>query len=275
MGGFISFFKTTKGLLTLGFLTIALIAIPVTVYLVQQQQSLQQNAWYTTQSASASCDSNGKVVISAQFTNTEQSDAANAMIVVVKDLQTGSQTSLGVVNPSQSKSGTIQTSSASLPAGVVQFTLTWANGRQGTDTRSANYSAVTTCAQPTATPTLTPTLTPTITLTPTLTPTITLTPTLTPTITLTPTVTIIVTGSLTPTDTPTVTLTPTPTNGQTPPGGPGDGRSDGRSDGGSTSPTPTVAQPTLAPTGPSTTFVNIGIFGILIALIGGILLLGL
>jgi hypothetical protein len=277
MGGIISFFKTTKGLLTLGFLTIALIAIPVTVYLVQQQQSLQQNAWYTTQSASSSCDSNGKVVISAQFTNTEPSGVANAMIVVVKDLQTGSQTSLGVVNPSQSKSGTIQTSNVSLPAGVVQFTLTWADGRQGTDTRSANYSAVTTCAVPTLTPTptqmVTPTPSPIVTLTPT--STITLTPTLTPTITLTPTVTIIVTGSMIPTNTPTVTpttaLTATPTNGQTPPGGPGDGRSDG----GSTSPTPTVAQPTLAPTGPSTTFVNIGIFGILIALIGGILLLGL
>jgi len=291
----LSFFKTRKGLLVLGFLVVALIAIPATVYLVGQQQNLQQNAWYTSQSASAVCGSNGNIVISAQFTNTEPTGAANSMIVVAKDLQTGLQVSLGVVNPTESKTGTIQTSASSLSAGVVQYTLTWADGRSGSDIRSASYNAVAACAVPTSTPTSTPTLTPSNTPTPTISPTpipgATATPTNTPTNTPTPTLTSsptpthtptpTLTNAPTPTDTPTPTLafvptstdTPTPTLAPgttatpTPTNGPA-------TEGINTSLTPTPAEPSLAPTGPLG-IVNIGIIGIIILIISGVLLLSL
>jgi hypothetical protein len=258
MGNRLSFFKTPKGFLVLCLLIVSLIGLPLTVLLVRQQQTLQQNAWFTAQSASSYCDTNGNAVISVQFTNTEPSGTENAMNVTAKDLQTGSQVSIGVVNLGETKSGTIPTSSTSLQAGIVKFTLTWANGTPGTDSRSAPYSAVAACpvVSPTPTITPTPTLTPTETPAPTPTPTPTLTPTDTPTPTVTEasTPTPITSATNTPDSTTNVTNAPTNT------------------------PTPTQiaeSKPTLPPTGPSTTLIHVGFGGILIAIIGGLLLFGL
>ena len=278
----LSFLKTPKGLITLGFLAVALVTIPITVFLVQQEQHLQQSAWYTSQSASASCGGDGKAVISVEFANTEPSGAKNAMNVVAKDLQTVLDVNLGQINPGESKTGTIHTSNTSLQAGGVLFTLTWSDGHSGTDTRTATYLAVSSCQQPTPTPTNTPiptrAPTPTNTPVPTRAPTPTNTPVPTATNTPVPTATSVptptdtpvpgVTVTITPTDTPvpTATSVPTPTDTPVP--------------GATATPTPIqstviIQNPTLEPTGPSSTLINIGIAGIIIAIIGGLLLLGL
>lgn len=99
-----------------------------------------------------------------------------------------------------------------------------------------------TCTSTTPTPTVTPSPTPEITITPTDSPT--------PGLTITPTDT--------PTDTPTPGLTVTPTDTPTP--------------GTTVTDTPTIVtttpKPTLPPTGPSNTLVNIGIIGGIITIVG-------
>ena len=69
MGGFTAFLKTTKGLITLGFLAVALVTIPITVFLVQQEQHLQQSAHVPQPGASAACQSSS-VVFSYTYTIT-------------------------------------------------------------------------------------------------------------------------------------------------------------------------------------------------------------
>jgi hypothetical protein len=114
----------------------------------------------------------------------------------------------------------------------------------------ANPSSATCQAAPTATPTPRPTNAPTATPMPTNAPTATPIPTNAPT--------------ATPTPTNAPTATPTPTGVVEQP-----------------TATPTVEvlvsspTPTLAPTGPGDTIVKVGIFGIILSIIGGILLLAL
>lgn len=123
---------------------------------------------------------------------------------------------------------------------------------------SCSSDATCFCGSPTPTQTLTPTQTPTQTLTPTesVTPSQTQTPT--PTQSITPTNTLTPTLSVTPppgsTATPSVTQTPTPTLGVF----------------AANTPTPTLT-PILPPTGPGDTFVNIGLIGVEVFLVGALI----
>lgn len=244
-----SFFKTGKGIALLGFIIVTLLGIPFTVLFLQQQQVFSPHAWVTTQSASATCDATGKAVITAKFSNTEPAGAANAMKVTVKDAQSGVTIDLGVINPGETKTGDIQTGLTSLTTGGVLFTLKWADGHSGTDTRTATYPAVTTCVASSDTPTNTP---PVSSDTPTDTPPVTSdTPTDTPPV-----------ASDTPTNTPPVVTdttgpsqNPTATPTTPPPG--------------STN-TPTVVPVTIAPTGPSNLLVGFGAVSVLLTVVGGL-----
>ena len=240
MGGFISFFKTTKGLLTLGFLTIALIAIPVTVYLVKQQQNLQQSAHVPQPSVTTACQgANVFITYSYTVANLPAGVTAN---VALTDTQNYVSDNFSWKNGDPTYTRSVNTNKASILAGILTFKTTATDGFSATN--QVGYQATGPCTTP---PTTTTTTVPPTTTTTTVPPTETLTET--------------------PTDTPTETPTTPPGSTATPTSTPVPGAS--------STPTPTVVQPTLAPTGPSSIVVNIGIFGILIALIGGILLLGL
>jgi hypothetical protein len=271
----IPFFRAhKKAIVIVGFLIVSLIGVPLTVIFLQQTQIFQQQAWKTSQSASAACGPDGKVVITANFSNTEPSGASNAMDVTVRDTVTGGTVNIGTVNPGQTKSGTIQTTRTSITAGGVIFSLTWTNGRSGTDTRTASYPAVAACSQPSPSPTVTPTPTlpqPSPSSSPTPTPTSSPTPSEVPTATPTD----VPTGTPTETPTPTVTiaLTETPTPTSTPP--PGSTETPTPPPGETATPT-TVAnspQPTLPPTGPETLFMGLGATALMLIVFGGLLFL--
>lgn len=168
---------------------LAIFVIPLTLIQVQSQQNIQQQAdeiqWYTDQSASTSCPTDGSgVEIKATFSNTEPRKTSTDMDVIVKDQQTGKSVDMGTVRGGETKTVTIKTGKATLNAGSVTFSLTWTDGHRGVDSRTASYKAVSKCSTPTATPT--PTKKPTPTITPTKvpsdvpTPTPTICPTLGP-----------------------------------------------------------------------------------------------
>jgi hypothetical protein len=173
------------------FAGVVIAAIPFTVMQLQSQQELRQRAdtvtWSTSQSAATSCPATGSgAIITVKFNNTEPSSSGNSMAVTATDQQTGKKVNMGTIAANQSKTSTIDTGKATLNAGSVRFDLSWANGSSGTDTRSANYNAVSNCnPTPSATPTPKPTTPPTPT------------PTTPP--------------GVTPTDRPTDTPSPTPT----------------------------------------------------------------
>jgi hypothetical protein len=199
-------------------------------------------AWLTKQSVTAFCAQDGKVTLTASFSNTEPNKPMWCMKVVATDLQSGTKVDMGSINAGQTVTKDILLNTQNVGGGQVKFDLTWCDGRDGVDVRYANYDAKSCAAvtpTPSHTPTPTPTGTPTPSLTPSLTPTGTTTPTLTPTITPTRTPTPSATG--TPTSTPTGTTTPTatPTATTTPPVG------------APMSPTPTPT-PTSAPVPTST-----------------------
>lgn len=156
---------------------LALIILPITLVEVQNFQNARQNAesimWLTNQSASSACATDGTgAIISATFTNTELPSSSTEMNVTVKDNQTGKTADLGSIQGGDTRTGTIQTGKSSLQAGTVTFNLSWTNGQSGTDTRTANYYAVSQCIAPTPTPTITTTPTPVPSGQPTPTPTI-------------------------------------------------------------------------------------------------------
>lgn len=242
------FIKSPKGLLLLGFLVILLIGVPLTVYLVQQQQNLRQEAWNSNQSATVACNLQGMVDITAQFTNSESQGSSNAMLVSIKDLQSGIEIDIGTINPGETKSATIATTQPSVAAGTVLFTLKWADGHGGTDSASASYPAVASCTndQTGVTPGITdvpPTITPGVTTT-------------IPTTTPTPTTATQITPSSSSTPTPTVS--PTPMANELP----------------TSTPIPTqIAQnPSIPPTGPTETILSIGVLGLLAIAFGGFIL---
>ena len=144
--------KPTKKPLLFILLGVAVLAIPITLFALQQQQILRQFAWSTQQSAEAVCDNNsGNAVITVSFTNTE---SVKDMDVVAKDLQTGVTIDLGTVKHQETNTGQIATDKPSLDKGGVLFTLTWTSGISGKDTRTASYNAVANCPQPPPTPTI-------------------------------------------------------------------------------------------------------------------------
>jgi hypothetical protein len=170
--------------ITVAFL--ALIIIPLTLIEAQSKQNLLQNAesilWYTNQSASTACATNGSGAdISVTFTNTETPSSSTAMNVIATDEQTGKSVNMGSITGGNTKTSTIATGKTSLQAGTVSFALSWTDGQSGTDSRTATYNAVSQCI-PTPTPTPKPTATPTPTPMPSNqpTPTPTICPTLAP-----------------------------------------------------------------------------------------------
>jgi hypothetical protein len=157
----------TPKFITITIAIIALIVIPFTLIQLQKQQSLSQNAetimWLTTQSASSSCANDGSGAnIAATFINTEPLSSSTAMNVTVHDGQTGMSKTMGSITGGDSKTVVIQTGKSALLAGTVTFALTWTDGHSGSDSRTANYKAVSQCAQPTPNPTQEPTPSPTL-----------------------------------------------------------------------------------------------------------------
>jgi hypothetical protein len=168
--------------ITISIALIALIIVPLTLIEIQSQQIFKPRAesilWYTSQSASSVCAADGSGAnISATFSNTEPRQSSTAMDVTVKDQQSGKSTNMGSVKGGDTKTVTIGTGKKSLSAGSVTFYLSWTDGHNGTDTRTASYKAVNNCIAPTPTPTRVPTPTPT---TPPGQPTPTICPTLGP-----------------------------------------------------------------------------------------------
>ena len=287
MGGFTAFLKTTKGLITIGFLAVALVTIPITVFLVQQEQHLQQSAHVPQPGASAACQSSS-VVISYTYTITNV-PAGVTVNVVVTDSQNYVSDSFSWKNGDPTYSKSVDTHQSSILAGILTFKSNATDGFSKTN--QVGYPATGPCAAPTPTntpvpPTPTNTPIPTRAPTPTNTPTPkpTATPTPKPTATLTPTNTPVPTATSvpTPTDTPVpgVTVTITPTNTPVPTATSVPTPTDTPVPGATATPTPIqstviVQNPTLPPAGPSSTLINIGIAGIIIAIIGGLLLLGL
>lgn len=156
---------TSPKFLTITIAIIALVAIPLTLIEIQNQQNLVQNAesifWLTNQSASTTCAADGSgAVISATFINTETRTSSLAMKVTVKDQQTGKSVSMGTIQGGDSKTSTIDTGQTQLNAGSVTFNLSWADGHSGTDTRTASYKAVSKCTPTPTPPTPTPTTPP-------------------------------------------------------------------------------------------------------------------
>ncbi len=255
--------KKTK-LLILGILLITVIALPITIYLVQQQQTIKQRA------AGPSC--------TVPYTSTCSWDPVTVYTgnSISYHYKITDQTGVVVLE------GNTTATSVNFPISMgVQYhcsvyaTNGVCNGLAGSADSTCNLA-------PTATPTPTPTATPTLTPTPVLTPT----PSSTPTPTLTPAPTDTPTPTVTPTDTPTPTLTPAPTPTSTITPAPTN----------TPTPTPTVVivqvtptptptqialgptstpAPSLAPTGPGSTLVKVGGIGLLLAIVGGILLFAL
>lgn len=157
------------------FLLVAVIGTVLIVLQIQNQQDVRSRAteptvtWSTSQSAVTTCPAQGSgAEITVSFSNIEPNRSSTAMTVKVKDQQTGESVDLGSVAGGQTKTGKIETGRQTLNAGTVTFSLTWTDGHSGTDSRTANYKAVSNC-QPTPTPkpnTPTPTKTPTPTVTP-------------------------------------------------------------------------------------------------------------
>lgn len=177
-------------MLSLAFL--GLVIVPITIIQIQNQQTTQQKAaeivWLTDQSASTGCPDPGKgVIITVYFSNTEPDRSDTAMNVVATDQQTGKSVDMGTIRGGSSKTAQIATGRTTLNAGSVDFSLSWTDGHDGTDSRTATYKAVADCIAPSATPTVKPTAVPTPKLTNTPTPKPTAVPTPKPTATPTPT----------------------------------------------------------------------------------------
>lgn len=125
---------------------ITLLAIPLTIFTLQNQTIFKQNASSDQQTATASCDSTtGTAVINITFNNTKSDKDVN---VVAKDLQSGKTLELGTVAKLQSKTVKIDSGLKSLLANGVTFTMTNADNTPGTDTATANYKSVSTCPAP-------------------------------------------------------------------------------------------------------------------------------
>ena len=97
-------------------------------------------AWTTDQTAAGACNS-GVAVINVHFTNTETANT-NAMNVVATDNQTGIAQNLGTVTGQQSVTASIITNTTSIQNGTVVFSLAWTDGTSGTDSKMANYTAL-------------------------------------------------------------------------------------------------------------------------------------
>jgi hypothetical protein len=134
---------------------VLLVAILLTIFQVQRQQITEQHAWSIDSVASAACGDSGTSVITVNFTNSEPADNQSlSMDVTAHDLQTDQTVNLGTIAPGGSKIAHIDTGLTSLDKGLVEFKLTWSDGHEGTDTRTATYEAVDACTNVTPTPSI-------------------------------------------------------------------------------------------------------------------------
>lgn len=128
--------KIISVLAVLGLSTAGLIAV-----------ATPASAWSASATASAACQvvdgsNTGKAVISGTFNNTEtRFDNLNSMNVTMSAAGQSDGPKTVVINSSGSFSVVVD---APLSAGTANFALTWTN-RNGTDSRSAEYNAVTDC----------------------------------------------------------------------------------------------------------------------------------
>lgn len=148
---------STRALLGVLFIAVALIVTPIAISQLQKQQDIRQRAdevqWITDQSAATSCPANGSgAIITVSFTNAEPNRASMQMDVRATDRQTGKAVQMVAISGGETKTAQIQTGRPTLSAGTVDFKLLWTDGHSGTDTRTATYRAVGNCAPPTSTP---------------------------------------------------------------------------------------------------------------------------
>jgi hypothetical protein len=117
----------------------------ITITQIQKQQELRTRAstanWATSQSATAVCSS-GTVLINVNFKNEEPT---KSMLVKVNDNQSSQTTNLGIVGPSATISGVIDTKLPSIDEGTVIFNLAWADNPNEKDTSESSYAAIAAC----------------------------------------------------------------------------------------------------------------------------------
>lgn len=126
-------------LIVLGLLTISTFA---GVALIRNRTSLTSDAWSTNQTATAQCTNDG-IELTVSFTNTESNNASNCMNVTVRDLQHNKEVDLGQIQPGETRTQTIMLSETQVDNGQVKFDLAWCDGRTGSESRIAQYTALT------------------------------------------------------------------------------------------------------------------------------------
>jgi Tfp pilus assembly protein PilV len=125
----------------LTIIVLSTIAFFTRYFITQRQAPQSTEAWQTQQSVVASCQDN-TVVLSVSFSNTEPNHPQWTMNVAATDLNTDQSINLGTINPGDNKTGVIDTGLSDVPSGEVVFSLTWANGRSGTDQRVVAYDSL-------------------------------------------------------------------------------------------------------------------------------------
>lgn len=113
-------------------LFIFIVGVVITLFLVKQQQDLRERAVQTDISAVTVCSTDGLVNINVSFTNTSTS----IVNVAAKDTQTGKETVLGIANPGDILTGTIDSGVQSLGQNTVTFETSTG------ETKTATYQAI-------------------------------------------------------------------------------------------------------------------------------------
>jgi len=281
-------FLTPKKLILFGLAAILLIAIPLTVYLVQKQQETKSHAAPATtlsfQPSSATAAVGQDVTFDIMINpNTNFVSFVHLVISYDPTKLTKSGSGLAIntnsfpgFDPSKSPTPTFDSTGGKItidlavgsnPSAFIQknntkvgtLTLKAIASTEGTTTPitfGSETQVLTGQGDQFNTNVLSSTTPASVTITkgavttPTPTPQATATPTATLTPTPTPQATATPTATLTPTPSPTPTPTPTP-------------------------PAVTTPTPTIAPSGPSDVIIGIGAFGIILSIIGGLLLFAL
>lgn len=282
---------TPKKLILFGLLAILLIAIPLTVYLVQKQQEIKSRAAPSTTlsferptaAVSVGQDVNFDVMIDPgsnfvsfihlviDYDPTKLTKSGDGLVInitvfpgfdpskppvptydpagkITVDLAVGSNPTASIQK--QTKIGTLTLKALAVTDSGTPTKITFDNQTQVLTTQGDQFNTnVLSSTTPASVA-----ITEGAVVTPTPTPTLTLSPTQTP--------------QATPTPTSELTLTPAPTTGPTPTPIPTTAPQE-------TPPVVATPTPTIAPPGPSDVIIGVGVFGIILSIIGGILLFAL
>gem|GEM_PF-1105006 len=151
------FYKRKKlFLLGIVLLLYAFVITPLLVFNLQKQQDPRGRAaetdelasagvtWATQQSAQGLCSETGEAQVGVSFINTEDNRSMN---VTALDQNSGKSVNVGTVGPNETKTGTIAMGKTSITGGTVKFSLAWTDAPNQTDSRTANYNAIT-CTPP-------------------------------------------------------------------------------------------------------------------------------